>query len=72
MPDRSLKDPPSAETDMVRLVGFGTVAWAVAFGVLLLFRADLEDAGRLWWLGTCAAGFGLGLVGLYVVSRRRR
>ena len=35
----------------------------VAFVLLLPFYGRLEDDGHLWWLWTCVAGFGLGLVG---------
>jgi len=45
--------------------------WAVAFVLLLPFYSQLRDAGRLWWLWTCVAGFGLGLVGWDHVRRRR-
>ncbi len=46
----------------VRVVQIGTAAWGVAFLALLPFR--------LWWLGTCACGFVLGLIGLAYVRRR--
>lgn len=48
-----------------------TAAWGVAATVLVVLRADLADSDRTWWLWTCVAGFGLGLVG-YALSRRRR
>ena len=48
-----------------------TVAWAVAAVVLVVVREDLADSDRTWWLWTCVAGFGLGLLG-YTFSRRRR
>jgi hypothetical protein len=65
-------DPPPLRTNDVRPVAIGTVLWAVAFVVLLPFRARLEDAGRLWWIAACASGFLLGLVGLAYVRRRAR
>ena len=55
----------------VRTVLVGTVMWAVAFVVLLLLRNQLEESGRQWWLWTCVAGVGLGLLG-YEYTRRRR
>ena len=67
---RRRPDPPPLRTNDVRTVTIGTALWGVAFLVLLPFHARLSDDGRLWWLGTCAAGFGLGLVGLAYVRRR--
>jgi NO-binding membrane sensor protein with MHYT domain len=63
-------DPPPVRTDDVRVVTVGTVLWGVAFVVALLFRTTLRDDGHLWWLGACAAGFALGLVGLAYTRRR--
>jgi hypothetical protein len=48
-----------------------TAAWAVAAVVLFFMRDDLADDDRTWWLWTCIAGVGLGLLG-YAYSRRRR
>ena len=48
----------------------GTAAWLVAFVALLPFC--LEDSGNQWWLWTCPAGFGLGLLGLEFCRRRRK
>jgi len=63
-------DPPPLRTDDVRTVLVGTALWAVALLALLPFWSRLEDAGRLWWVATCACGFGLGLVGLAYTRRR--
>lgn len=63
-------DPPPLRTDDVRTVAVGTVLWAVALVALLPFWSRLEDAGRLWWVGACASGFALGLVGLAYTRRR--
>ena len=48
-----------------------TAAWGVAAVVLFFLRDDLADNDQTWWLWTCVAGFGLGLLG-YAFSRRRR
>ncbi len=56
----------------VRTVTVGTVIWLVAFVALLPFYSTLQDHGRDWWLWTCLAGFGLGLLGLEYCRRRRR
>jgi hypothetical protein len=65
-------DPPPVATDDVRVVTVGTALWAVAFVVALVFRSRLRDGGHLWWLGACAAGFALGLLGIAYTRRRAR
>lgn len=60
------------DVDGVRTVEIGVGVWLVAFVALLPFYGRLEEAGRLWWLWTCLAGFGLGLLGLEYCRRRRR
>ena len=59
------------DVDGVRTVFVGVIAWAIAFVVLLFFRNDLADRGETWWLWTCLAGVGLGLLGLQYCRRRR-
>lgn len=60
------------DVDGVRTAVAGTIAWAVAFLVLLPFAGRLSDDGRLWWLWTCAVGAGLGFVAIAITLRRRR
>ena len=48
----------------------GIVAWAVAFVVVLIFRADLKKHGDEWWLWVTVAGFSLGWIGLAYCRRR--
>jgi hypothetical protein len=57
--------------DGVASVAVGTLLWLVALVSMIPFKGDLEAAGRLWWLATAAVGFGFGLLGLLVVTRRR-
>lgn len=57
--------------DGLRTAVVGTVAWAVAFVVLLVLRPRLEEHGHGWWVWTAAAGTLLGLVGLVLLRRRR-
>jgi hypothetical protein len=68
-PDRPLIPP--VDTDGVRTVTIGTVLWAVALVVMLPFKARLDAAGQGWWLWTCLAGAGLGLLGIEYTRRRR-
>jgi Protein of unknown function (DUF2530) len=59
------------DVDGVRTVAVGTVLWAVAFGVLAIFRDTLDEQGIGWLLWTCLAGVGLGLLGLEYTRKRR-
>ena len=50
----------------------GTIAWAIAGIVLLLFfRPQLAAHDASWWLWVCLVGALLGLVALPYVLRRR-
>ena len=64
-------DPEPLETDDVRAVTVGTVAWGIALVVLLATYSRLDDDGRGSWVWIAAAGFGLGLIGVRHVRRRR-
>jgi hypothetical protein len=66
-----LPAPEPLDVDAVSVVTAGTVAWAVAGLVLLAFGREWlgDDADE--WLWTCAAGFGLGLAGIWYCRRRR-
>ncbi|HSK25695.1 MAG TPA: DUF2530 domain-containing protein [Jiangellales bacterium] len=59
------------DVDGVRAVATGTVLWAVAFVVLAIRRDSLEESGHTWWLWTCLAAVGLGLLGLEYCRKRR-
>ncbi len=70
---RALEQQTSVDADGVNAVILGTVAWAVAAIVLrLFFYEDLLASGDTWWLWVCVTGFGLGLIGLPYVLRRRQ
>lgn len=60
------------DVDGVRTVQVGVALWVVGFVALLPFYGRLRDAGHGWMLWTCAAGCGLGLLGLEYCRRRRR
>lgn len=60
------------DVDGVRTVTVGTAIWLVGFLALLPFIGPLRDAGNIWWLWTCLAGFGLGLMGIEYCRRRRQ
>jgi hypothetical protein len=64
-------DVDPLDVDGVRTVQVGTALWGLAFLLLLPFTSRLREDGHLWWLWTCIAGFGLGLVGWDHCRRRR-
>jgi hypothetical protein len=54
-----------------KVIWIGIGLWAAAFLILLPFRKSLISDGHGWWLYTCLAGAGLGMVGLPMVGRRK-
>jgi hypothetical protein len=60
------------DVDGTRTVAVGSLLFLAAFLVLLPFHAKLEAADKTWWLWTCLAGFGLGVIGWDYCRRRRR
>jgi hypothetical protein len=65
-------DVVPVDVDGVRTVEIGTALWLVAFLMLLPFYGKLEETGRTWWLWTCMAGFGLGLLGVEICRTHRK
>jgi hypothetical protein len=63
--------PEPLDVDAVTVVTAGTVLWALAGLGLLLFHDWLSAHGRTWWLWTCLAGAGLGVLGIWYCRRRR-
>ncbi len=59
------------DVDGVATVASGTLAWVVAFVVLLSLRDRLAAAEAGWWLWTCLVGALLGVLGLLLCRRRR-
>jgi hypothetical protein len=64
-------DVDPLDVDGTWTVAVGSGVFLVAFFVLLPFRDRLEAEGRGWWLWTCLAGFGLGVLGWEYCRRRR-
>ena len=65
-------DVEPLDVDGVRTVQVGVALWVIAFVALLPFYGRLRDSGHGLMLWTCAAGCGLGLLGLEYCRRRRR
>jgi len=59
------------DVDGTRTVAVGALLWLVAFVLLLPFYGRLADADKTWWLWTCLAGFGLGVIGWDYCRRRK-
>jgi hypothetical protein len=62
--------PEPLEGNVVGTITGGTIVWFSLFLVQLPFYGWFEDRGHLWWLWTCLAGGGLGLLGIWIVRRR--
>ena len=65
-------DVEPLDVDGVRTVQVGVALWLVGFVAMLPFYGRMEYAGQGWWLWTCLAGCGLGLLGLEYCRRRKR
>ncbi|MGN6575321.1 MAG: DUF2530 domain-containing protein [Nocardioides sp.] len=64
-------DVDPLDVDGTRTVAVGTALWLLGFIMLLPFSGRLAEADRGWWLWTCLAGFGLGVIGWDYCRRRR-
>jgi hypothetical protein len=64
-------DVDPLDVDGARTVAVGTGLWLLAFVLLLPFSGRLAETDRMWWLWTCLAGFGLGVIGWDYCRRRR-
>lgn len=66
-----LADVEPLDVDGVRTVQVGSALFLLAFLALLPFYGRLAESDRTWWLWTCLAGVGLGMLGLEYCRRRR-
>ncbi|MGV9391041.1 DUF2530 domain-containing protein [Streptomyces olivaceus] len=62
--------PEPLEGPVVPTIIGGTVLWFVLFLAQLPFYGWFDDRGRAWWVWTCLAGAGLGLIGIWYVRGR--
>ena len=65
-------DVDPLDVDGTRTVAVGSILFLVAFLLLLPFYGRLAENGNTWWLWTCLAGFGLGVIGWDYCRRRKR
>ncbi|MDT0378460.1 DUF2530 domain-containing protein [Streptomyces sp. DSM 42041] len=68
--DGEREAPEPLEGPVVGTVVTGTLVWFLLFVGQLPFYGWFSDHGHTWWIWTCAAGAGLGLVGLLYVRLR--
>ncbi|WP_328311357.1 DUF2530 domain-containing protein [Streptomyces sp. NBC_00442] len=62
--------PEPLEGPVVATITGGTILWFVLFLVQLPFYGWFDDHGHVWWVWTCLAGGGLGLIGIWYVRGR--
>ena len=61
------------EINGVTAVTLGTIAWAIAFIAVFIFRQELYANEKSNWLWICASGVGLGVLGYkYTKNRIKR
>ncbi|WP_370617958.1 hypothetical protein [Mumia sp. Pv 4-285] len=68
---RVVPDPKPLDVDGIRTMTVGAILWLAVFLGLLPFLGTLQRNGDVWWLWTCLAGFGLGLMGVEYCRRRK-
>lgn len=62
--------PAPLEGNTVAVVATITLLWAALFVAQLPFYGWYASRGHDWWIWSCLAGAGLGLIGLWHVRRR--
>ncbi len=62
--------PEPLEGPVVATITGGTIVWFALFLIQLPFYGWFHDHGHAWWLWTCLAGGGLGLIGIWYVRKR--
>lgn len=65
-------DPKPVKTDDRKAMLVGIALWLAATAVLLFNIGALIESGNVWWLWTCVAALGLGLIGLLYTHWKRR
>ncbi len=62
--------PEPLEGPIVATITGGTILWFVLFLVQVPFYGWFDDRDLTWWVWTCLAGAGLGLIGIWYVRGR--
>ncbi|WP_156925893.1 DUF2530 domain-containing protein [Glycomyces arizonensis] len=68
-----LPAPDAVQLRMTPIAVAGTLLWTIAWIVAQLFRDELADSGREWWVSCALCGVVLGILGtgVMVVMDRR-
>ena len=64
--------PEPLAVDGVMVVVVGTILWAIALALMLVFHDRLSDAGHGWWIWVGVAGTVLGAIGVPYLRRFQR
>jgi hypothetical protein len=64
--------PEPLEGPVVATITGGTILWLVLFLVQIPFYSWFDERGLMWWVWTCLAGGGLGLIGIWYVRGREK
>lgn len=64
-------DPAPVATDDRAAMLAGIVLWVIALAGLLVALPWVVERELQWWLWTCVAGVGLGIIGLLYTHARR-
>ncbi|MEV4329683.1 DUF2530 domain-containing protein [Streptomyces sp. NPDC049597] len=62
--------PEPLEGPVVATITGGTILWFVMFLAQVPFYGWFADRDLTWWVWTCLAGGGLGLIGIWYVRSR--
>ena len=62
--------PEPLEGPVVATITGGTILWFVLFLVQIPFYNWFAERDLMWWVWTCLAGGGLGLIGIWYVRGR--
>ncbi|MEV6398049.1 DUF2530 domain-containing protein [Streptomyces sp. NPDC051907] len=62
--------PEPLEGPVVATIIGGTILWFVMFLVQVPFYSWFDERDLTWWVWTCLAGAGLGLIGIWYVRGR--
>ncbi|MDQ0942598.1 DUF2530 domain-containing protein [Streptomyces sp. V1I1] len=62
--------PEPLEGPVVATIIGGTSLWFVLFLVQIPFYSWFDERDLMWWVWTCLAGAGLGLIGIWYVRGR--
>ena len=71
VPKRPKRELEPLDVDAVTVVTIGTILWGLGLVAALLFLPALRRDGHTWWVQTAAAGFVLGVYGIWYCRRRQ-